>query len=290
MHPMSFGSTARSAHLAITERALSHVQPAEELLPCAVGRTFEPVDDERIDLSLVAPVFNEIDNLERLYQRVAEVFGDRTKWELILVDDGSRDGSADTIRALASRDSRVVGAFLAHNRGQTAATAAGVQLARGALVATLDADMQNDPADVPALIDALSTHDAVVGYRVQRNDSFVRRASSGIANSIRNWISKDDIRDTGCSLKVFRAHAIRAIPLFEGMHRFLPTLLRYHGFSVIQRPVQHYPRVAGVSKYGVMNRAFRAFVDLLAVRWMRARRIRVPLREVTGHRRIDLRS
>jgi glycosyltransferase involved in cell wall biosynthesis len=244
----------------------------------------------KVELSLISPVYDEAPNLERLYQRVVEVLGERTNWELVLVDDGSRDGSADVIRALAARDPRVVGAFFARNCGQTAATCAGIQLARGALVATLDADMQNDPADLPAMIDLLrggegkSGHDAVVGYRLKRNDNFVRRASSRIANSIRNWISKDEIRDTGCSLKVFRAEAIQAIPLFEGMHRFLPTLLRYHGYSVIEHPVSHHPRVAGKSKYGVMNRAFRALKDLFAVRWMRGRLIRLPIREVTDAR------
>lgn len=234
-----------------------------------------------IELSLVAPVYNEVENLERLHRRVSEIFGPGHAWELILVDDGSRDGSAAKIRELARADPRVVGAFFAHNCGQTAATSAGLQLARGRIIATLDADLQNDPADLPRMIELLGEHDAVVGFRRKRNDNFVRRASSRFANAIRNWISKDSIIDTGCSLKVFRAEAIQAIPLFEGMHRFLPTLLRYHGFGVIEHPVNHFPRTAGTSKYGVWNRAFRAFKDLLAVRWMRGRRLILPLVEVT---------
>ena len=242
--------------------------------------------DAPCDLSLVAPVYNEVGNLDRLYERVREVFADTTDWELVLVDDGSKDGSAAAIEALAAKDRRVVGIFFARNCGQTAATAAGIHLARGRLIATLDADMQNDPVDLPGMIKLLDGHDAVVGYRLKRNDNFVRRASSRIANRIRNWISKDSIRDTGCSLKVFRARAIRSIALFEGMHRFLPTLLRYHGFSVLEHPVSHHPRTAGVSKYGVMNRAFRAFKDLLAVRWMRARLIRLPIRTVVDGREV----
>lgn len=237
-----------------------------------------------VDLSLVAPVFEEEANLERLYARVVEIFGDRTAWELVLVDDGSKDRSGPMIRALAQRDPRVVGVFFARNRGQTAATAAGVHLARGRLIATLDADLQNDPADLPKMIELIEGHDAVVGWRMKRRDTFVRRISSKIANGIRNWISKDSIRDTGCSLKVFRAEAIQAIPLFEGMHRFLPTLLRYHGFSVIEHGVNHHPRTAGISKYGVWNRAFRALKDLFAVRWMRARLLRLPIHEVSDVR------
>ena len=236
------------------------------------------------DLSLVAPVFNEEGNLRRLHARVLEIFGATTDWELLLVDDGSVDGSTELIAQLITEDPRVVGVFFARNCGQTAAIAAGIHMARGQIIATLDADMQNDPVDLPTMIARLEGHDAVVGYRLKRNDNFVRRMSSKIANGIRNWISKDTIRDTGCSLKVFRAEAVQALPLFEGMHRFLPTLLRYHGFSVIEHPVSHHPRTAGVSKYGVSNRAWRAFKDLLAVRWMRGRLIRLPIREVRDGR------
>lgn len=233
-------------------------------------------------LSLVAPVYDEEDNLRPLYESVVEVFGEGDDWELVLVDDGSRDRSPAILEALCAEDPRVVAVFFASNQGQTAAMGSGIQLARGELIATLDSDLQNDPADIPKLIAELGDHDAVVGYRQKRNDNLVRRLSSRFANRVRNWLSRDEIIDTGCSLKVFRAEAIQAIPLFEGMHRFFPTLLRYHGFSVIERPVSHRPRVAGQSKYGVMNRAWRAFKDLLAVRWMHGRMIRVPIARVVG--------
>jgi dolichol-phosphate mannosyltransferase len=231
----------------------------------------------QLTLSLVAPVYDEEANLERLYNKVVEVFGTQIAWELVLVDDGSRDRSPDLIRDLCSRDPRVRGVFFARNCGQTAAISA-------ELIATLDADLQNDPADLPRMIELLrgGQHDAVVGWRKKRNDTFVRRVSSKIANAVRNSISGDSIRDTGCSLKVFRREAIQAMPLFEGMHRFLPTLLRYHGYSVIETPVDHHPRIAGVSKYGVWNRAFKATKDLFAVRWMRRRRLLLPIREVIG--------
>lgn len=214
-----------------------------------------------------------------LHQRIVGALGTDSSWELLLVDDGSRDGSARVIRELSREDPRVRGVFLEHNCGQTSAICAGIRASSGALVATIDADLQNDPADLPGLVAGLGEHDAIVGYRVERCDSFVRRASSRIANRIRNWVSGDDIRDTGCSLKVFRRQAISAIPLFDGMHRFLPTLLRYHGFSVIESPVSHGPRVAGESKYGIRNRAWRALVDLIAVRWMRSRIVLPPLVE-----------
>lgn len=234
---------------------------------------------QELRLSLVAPVHDELENLEPLVERTREVFGPATTWELVLVDDGSSDGSTERIRGLAAEDPRIVGVFLDRNHGQTAAIAAGIQSARGGLIATLDADLQNDPGDLPAMIDALGEHDAVVGYRAKRNDTWVRRISSRIANGIRNRITRDSVRDTGCSLKVFRAEAIRTIPLFTGMHRFLPTLLRMHGYTVTEVPVSHHPRVHGISKYGIRNRALRAFVDLLAVRWMQSRVLRFRVLE-----------
>ncbi len=234
----------------------------------------------RPELSLVVPVRDEEDSLPALHARVREIFGDGTAWELLLVDDGSVDGSVAVIRALVAADPRVRGLVFERNCGQTSAMAAGIRAARAPLVATLDADLQNDPADLPALIAALPGHDAVVGWRMRRQDTLVRRLSSRIANAVRNSLTHDRVRDTGCSLKVFRAEAIQAIPLFEGMHRFLPTLLRYHGFDVIEHPVSHHPRRTGKSKYGIGNRAWRATKDLLAVTWMRRRAIRPAIREV----------
>jgi glycosyltransferase involved in cell wall biosynthesis len=246
--------------------------PASEPGPCA--------------LSLIVPAFDEQSNLEPLHQRIAAVFGARTDFEIVFVDDGSRDDTPEVIRTLAARDARVVGVFLERNCGQTAALAAGLAEARGRVIGTLDADLQNDPADLPLLLARLEAErcDAVVGYRARRRDTLVRRLSSRIANAVRNRISGDSIRDTGCSLKVFRAEALRAIPLFEGMHRFLPTLLRYRGFRVLEMPVSHHARHSGKSKYGIRNRAWRATKDLFAVRWMRARMIRATVREVVRAR------
>lgn len=273
------GTRVQGANGGTPPAAPSSVRDPTETLWADVRARF-PRPPRDLALSLVAPAHDEQENLAPLHARVVEVFGAGDDWELLLVDDGSRDRTADVIRGLSARDPRVVGVYFAQNRGQTAATAAGLQLARGRLIATLDADLQNDPGDLPAMIARLPGHDAVVGYRTRRRDTFVRRASSRVANAVRNAVSGDSIRDTGCSLKLFRAEAIRAIPLYEGLHRFLPTLLRYHGFSVVEHPVSHRPRVAGRSKYGVGNRAFRALRDLFAVRWMRARLLKLPIREV----------
>ena len=264
-------STTRSLALA-PGSTLSHSAPAD------TG------GGPALSLSLVVPAFDEAENLGPLHARILEVFGGRDDWELIVVDDGSRDATAAVLRELALRDARVVGIVFETNCGQTSAIAAGIHVARGALVATLDADLQNDPADLPGLIGRIEGWDAVVGYRVGRRDDFVKRVSSRIANRVRNALSHDSIRDTGCSLKVFRSDAIRSIPWFEGMHRFLPTLLRQRGYSVLEQPVSHHPRRRGKSKYGIRNRVWKSFVDLLAVRWMRRRLIRRPIREVVRAR------
>jgi len=224
------------------------------------------------DLSLVIPVFNEKDNLRPLVREiVAALTPLGVTWEILLVDDGSRDGSAEVIAALAREGLGVRGLHFLANRGQTAAFDAGFKAAVGNVVVTMDADLQNDPKDIGALLAALPGNDAAVGYRHKRRDTWLRRVSSKLANAVRNRLSGDDIIDTGCSLKAFRRECLARIKLFTGLHRFLPTLLRMEGFRVVQVPVNHRERAMGVSKYGVWNRVFRSFVDLLAVRWMRKR-------------------
>lgn len=231
-------------------------------------------DAAELELSIVVPVFDEKPNLEPLVAEIGEALVPTGRpYEILLVDDGSRDGSAETIADLARRMPEVRGLHFKANRGQTAAFDAGFRAARGRVVVTMDADRQNDPNDIPALLAAMAGHDAAIGYRRDRRDDFVRRASSRIANAIRNRLSGDDVIDTGCSLKAFRRECLASIKLYTGMHRFLPTLLKIEGFTVVQIPVNHRPRVAGRSKYGVWNRAVRSFVDLLAVRWMKKRRL-----------------
>ena len=225
-------------------------------------------------LSLVVPVFNEKENLEPLVDEIVGVIGSLDLWyEIILVNDGSTDGSRDAIIALEQGRPEVRGLHLRANAGQTAAFDAGFKAAAGGIIVTLDADLQNDPADIPKLLEALESNAAAVGYRTVRNDSWLRRVSSTIANRIRNLLSGDSIRDTGCSMKAFRAGPLRQVRLYTGLHRFLPTLIRMDGGTVVEVPVNHRQRLAGDSKYGVMNRAFRTLIDLFAVRWMKKRRL-----------------
>ncbi|HKQ62757.1 MAG TPA: glycosyltransferase family 2 protein [Candidatus Polarisedimenticolaceae bacterium] len=230
--------------------------------------------DPAPQVSVVAPVFNERDNLEPLVAELEQVLSaERLSYEILLVDDGSDDGSAERIAELARSHRGVRGLHFRRNRGQTAAFDAGFRAARGHAVVTIDADLQNDPKDIAPLVRALEQYDAAVGYRAARHDSWLRRVSSRIANAVRNRLSGDDIIDTGCSLKAFRRECLADLKLYSGLHRFLPTLLRMEGYRVTQLAVGHRPRQRGRSKYGVWNRVFRSFVDLLAVRWMRRRRL-----------------
>lgn len=232
------------------------------------------MSEPAVELSVVVPVYDERENLEPLVAELEEVLpGVCRSYEIILVNDGSGDGSAEAIARLARARRGVRGIHLDRNWGQTAAFDAGFKAARGRIVVTLDADLQNDPRDIAVLLKELDGSDAAVGYRRVRHDSWLRRLSSRIANAVRNRLSEDDILDTGCSLKVFRRECLDRIKLYAGMHRFLPTLLRMEGFRVVQVPVRHRPRLRGRSKYGVWNRLFRAFADLLAVRWMKRRRL-----------------
>lgn len=235
-----------------------------------------------VDVSLVIPVYDERENLEPLVTEIAAALsGGARRYEIVAVDDGSTDGSLATLKDLKRSHPELHIVAFAENAGQTAAFAAGFRAARGAVIVTMDADGQNDPADVPALLDALDrgAATAVVGYRIQRHDSAWKRLQSRIANAVRNRLNHETIRDTGCSLKAFRAEALRELPLFSGMHRFLPTLVKLNGGTVTEVAVRHRPRRSGRTKYGMWNRVFRSLADAFAVRWMQRRRLRYRVSE-----------
>jgi len=233
-----------------------------------------------VDLSLVIPVYNERDNLAPLVSEIEQALRG-TRFEIVAVDDGSTDGSLEELKALKRTHASLHIVSFAANAGQTAAFAAGFQAARAPVIVTLDADGQNDPADIPSMVDALAATGAaaVVGYRVGRRDSRWKLVQSRIANAVRNRLNRETIRDTGCSLKAFRAPAVRALPLFNGMHRFLPTLVKMQGGTVAEVPVHHRPRRSGRTKYGMWNRVFRSLADAFAVRWMQRRALRYHVTE-----------
>jgi dolichol-phosphate mannosyltransferase len=236
-----------------------------------------------LDLSVVIPVYNEEENLPLLWpelRSVLDLLG--LQFEVLFIDDGSRDRSAEIVRGFRDADPRVRLIRLKVNSGETAATDAGFKSARGRWLVTMDADLQNDPHDLPMLLSHLDQWDGVTGWRVKRDDPFLRRASSRIANAIRNWVSDESVQDSGCTYRAFRRECLRSLVLYRGFHRFLPTLLRMRGYRVLEVPVNHRPRRFGRSKYGIGNRAVAAFKDLLVIRWMKDRVLRYDIAEDLG--------
>jgi dolichol-phosphate mannosyltransferase len=235
------------------------------------------------DLSVVVPCHNEEKNLRPLTAAIqAALAPTGLAYEIVITDDCSTDGSWAELQRLAAADPRIRGLRFAYNCGQSAAMWAGLRAARGRWLATLDADMQNDPADLPNLIAGLRDADCVCGTRVAARaagDNWVRRLSSRIANAVRNRLSGEEISDAGCCYRVFRRECIAAVKFFKGGHRFLPTLIKMEGFTVQEVPIRHNPRLSGASHYGVWNRLFKSFADLLAVRWMKKRMIRYRVNE-----------
>ncbi|MBI1850386.1 MAG: glycosyltransferase family 2 protein [Planctomycetes bacterium] len=230
-------------------------------------------------VSVVVPVYNEVESLPLLYDSiVAALTPTSLSFEIVLVDDGSVDGSSALLDDVARRDARVRVLHFDGNFGQTAAFDAGFKAARGDVVVTIDADLQNDPADIPMVVAACREATVVCGIRTKREDSLVRRVSSRVANAVRRAATGDPVIDTGCSLKAFRRADLLKIKLFTGMHRFLPVLLEMEGCAIVQLPVKHHPRRFGRSKYGIGNRLFRGIKDLFAVRWMQQRHLGYRIR------------
>jgi len=234
------------------------------------------LSDAAIELSVVVPVYNEAECVAPLCAALYAVLpGLGRSFEVVLVDDGSSDDTTKLLAAEKERRESLRVVRLKRNCGQSAAMACGFDHARGRVTVTLDADLQNDPADIPGLLAKIDSGecDAVCGWRRKRQDNWLRRISSKIANGVRNKLSGETITDTGCSLKAYKTEYLRKIKMFKGMHRFLPTLLKLEGARVMEVPVGHRPRHAGQAKYGVWNRVFKSFRDLLAVRWMKRRHI-----------------
>jgi glycosyltransferase involved in cell wall biosynthesis len=226
-------------------------------------------------LSLVVPCYNEEGNLRALLAALGQAAdGLKVPYEIIVTDDCSRDGSWNLLKEFAGADPRVRAQRFAFNCGESAASWAGIKAARGRYIVTLDADLQNDPNELPKFLRALETFDCVCGTRVAtrgQGDRFVRVAASRIANAIRNKVSGEQVSDAGCTYRAFRRECVGGLKFFAGMHRFLPTLIKMEGFSVTEIPITNNPRLAGRSHYGVWNRLWASFCDLLAVRWMKSR-------------------
>lgn len=231
-----------------------------------------------VDLSVVVPLYNEQDNVAGLHQAVTKGLAALgLDYELILVDDGSRDATFANAQALVARDARVRVVRLRRNYGQTAAMSAGIRHARGRVLVTMDGDLQNDPADIPRLVAKLDEgFDIVAGWRRRRRDQTLRVLLSRIANGIIARVMGAQVRDTGCSLKAFKAELVRNLPLYGDMHRFIPALSRLAGARLAQMEVNHHPRSAGVSKYG-FSRIWKVLLDIVSIRFL-LQQARRPLR------------
>ncbi|MGV3775018.1 MAG: glycosyltransferase family 2 protein [Verrucomicrobiales bacterium] len=230
------------------------------------------------ELSIIVPVFNEEDNilpLAREIQSAVKPLGMR--YELVFVDDASSDATWAKIETARRIEPRIRAFRHTKNSGQSAALWTGIQASRGVIIATMDGDLQNDPADIPRLMESLAEVDFVCGVRKKRKDNFLRRISSRTARLARKWALGVDFSDTGCAMRVFKRSALAEVFPFNGLHRFLPVLVHGAGATTREAPVNHRARVAGKSKYGLWNRLGRGIFDLMAMSWYQKRRIgRIP--------------
>ena len=265
------------------------LRPANEDIVCCErgGRCsileIENMTDDSPELSVVIPCHNEEANLRALFQAIeAALHPPGVSYEIVVTDDGSTDRTWELLKQCAAKDGRIRAQRFTRNYGQSAALWAGVKAARGTYLVTLDSDLQNDPKDLPAFLRALERFDCVCGSRVaarRQGDSWVRVASSRIANWVRNKVSGEQVSDAGCTFRAFKRECVAELKFFKGMHRFLPTLIKMEGFTVTEIAIAHHPRTAGQTHYGISNRLFAAFYDLLAVRWMKQRMFRWQIAE-----------
>lgn len=220
-------------------------------------------------ISFVIPVYNEEGNLRPLCEEIRAVAAQLPcEWEILFVNDGSSDRSLDVIQELSRSAPELRCLSLRRNMGQSAALWAGFQHAAGDVIVTMDADLQNDPADLPAMLRHYGEYQMVTGWRFNRNDTLSKRIGSRIGNAVRNTLTWENIHDTGCSLKVMNAAMAKRIKMYKGLHRFLPTLMRLEGARVLEVKVNHRQRHAGVSKYTNLRRGIEGLYDVVAVRWM----------------------
>lgn len=232
------------------------------------------------EISVIIPVYNEKENIVPMIEKIEIALKKQFEsYEIIYINDGSTDGSEELLNQLAEKNEKLKPYHFTANNGQTAALAAGFKKCKGEFVVTMDGDMQTDPEDIYVLLPYMKNYDMVNGKRATREDGISRKVASKLGNGIRNWITEDNIQDTGCPLKMFKKEVVKSFELFNGMHRFLPTLSRIYGYSVIEVPVRHYDRQFGVSKYQTWGRALRGFKDALAVKWIKSRVLKYKIKE-----------
>jgi glycosyltransferase involved in cell wall biosynthesis len=238
--------------------------------------------DDRPYLSLVVPAYNEQENIPTLLERVEKSLAAIGRsFEVIIVDDGSTDRTTAILEEAMQCSPWLRVLKMRKNSGQSAAFEAGFDAARGEIIATIDADLQNDPEEIHRLLPLIEGYDMITGWRKERQDTPFRRWQSRQANRIRNWVTGETVNDSASSLKLYRAHAIKGVKLFRGAHRYFPTLVKMRGYTVREEPVKHSARFAGTAKYGFGNRAFVGIADLFGVRWLKKRYLKYEVDEVT---------
>lgn len=265
-------------------RGISYIEETCSVLFCATSdklATDSPIK-QRVNaamasqISVVVPLYNEAENVAPLVQRIFAALENQTdSVELILVDDCSTDDTWARILKARSADPRIKGIRHLQNRGQSAALWTGFKSSSGTIIATLDGDLQNDPIDLPRMIEELAQCDMVCGVRTKRADNQLRKISSRIARFARKAVLRVDFADTGCNLRVFKRTVLETLPAFDGIHRFMPVLAQNGGALVKEVPVCHHPRAAGISKYGVWNRLGRGICDLIMMGLYLRRQLRV---------------
>ncbi len=238
-------------------------------------------------VSIVIPVYNEEENIPVLGSKLISTMNQvKENYEILFINDGSSDQSFEKLMELKKKYPHTIRVLsFPKNHGQSAAFQAGLTRARGEILVTLDADLQNDPSDIPKLLEKIKDYDMVCGIRQKRKDSIVRKVSSKIANRIRNRFTQENVTDVGCSLRAFRKELVKNLVFFNGFHRFFPTLVKMNQteqnkIKIIEVPVSHHPRQHGKSKYGIKNRLFRSLYDLMGVQWLQSRKISYEVNEI----------
>lgn len=240
------------------------------------------LEKRSVEVSIIIPVKDEEANIEVLAGELLLVLDEQPwSWECIWVDDGSEDNSLAAIKRLVKSDGRFRYIAFEENAGNSAALWAGFNLCRGPIIVTLDGDGQNDPADIPHFVEAVRSGktDMVQGYRKVRKDSLVRRLSARTGNTFRSWMTGRNVRDTGCATRAFKKDCLRNLPLFSGMHRFLPTLVAMQGYRLSELQANHRPRMKGRSKFNIRNRLWVGIADTLGVLWLKRRRFQYAINE-----------
>lgn len=235
-------------------------------------------------IDVIIPVFNERENIRPLFEEIEAALEEVVDYNVIYVDDGSNDGSTRILKKLAESEETVKTLHFDRNKGQSAAFAAGFRVATNQFIVTIDGDRQNNPADIPKLLKALPREetDVVLGYREERQDGFKKRIGSYLANRVRNWVLGEEIKDTGCSLKLFKKEVVDSFPLFEGMHRFFPSLVLMNDYTFSQVSTEHRNRPWGETKYSLTGRLKRVVFDLIGVAWLKGRVLNPTVDRVSG--------